>query len=258
MPRWFLGHSVTINGENLICMVGGEKALVAVLNKKTGEPVKTFANPSGGPTSYVTPYFFEFEGISVLAVMTDTTACGYDYKTGKLLFSIPWVNQRTTHCTMPIYKDGHLFLSTGYSFGAKGFKLTKNADGTITPEELWYEQRFDNHHGGIILVGDYVYGVTSRGNWCAVNFLTGEVSYLARPVGEDAAISYADGMIYALSYDSRTVVLWEPNPKEFVERGRFTLPHEAEGKSWAHPVVIGGRLYLRHAEHLYCYDIKAK
>ena len=258
-PRWILGHSVVVDGDNLICMVGGDKAMAVALNKKTGETAWECAPAAGNqPTSYMTPLFFEFEGTRVLSVMSNETLEGYDAKSGKRLFTIPWRNARTTNVTMPIYRDGHLFLSTGYNYGAEGYKLAKNADGTITATKLWYEQKFDNHHHGLILVEDYVYGTTSQGNWMGVNFQTGAIGFTARPVGEQASVHYADGMIYCLAQDSRTVILWDPKPTEFVEAGRFVLPNEAEGKAWAHPVVLNGRLYLRHAQYLYCYDVKAK
>lgn len=259
MPQWILGHSIVIEGDHAICMVGGAKALAVALNKKTGEPVTLYPPATeNSPASYASPYLFDFEGTRVLLLHSKISAEGYDVKTGKPLFSIPWRNRTTTNITQSIYREGHLFMSSGYGFGAKGFKLTKNADGTIHPEELWFTQPFDNHHGGLVLVDDYVYGTTSRGNWGAIHFLTGKVGYLARPVGEEGAVHFADGLIYGLSYDSRTVFLWEPKPTEFVELGRFTLPQEASGKTWAHPVVINSRLYLRHDKYLYCYDVKAE
>jgi len=259
MPRWILGHSTVVDGNNLICMVGGAKALAVALNKKTGETALEYPPASGGtPTSYMTPYFFEFERIRVLALMSNGTVEGYEANTGKKLFSFPWRNRTGTNVTPPIYRDGHLFVSSGYGYGAEGYKLAKNADGTITATKLWHTESFDNHHHGLVLVGDWVYGTTSRGNWGAVNFLTGEVGYLARPVGEQSSVHYADGLIYVLSQDSATVILWDPKPTEFVELGRFQLPNEAEGKSWAHPVVLDGKLYLRHAQYLYCYDVKVE
>jgi outer membrane protein assembly factor BamB len=258
MPMWILGHSVVVEGDHLICMVGGAKALAAALNKKTGETVLEYPPAAGNAqTGYMTPYFFDFEGTRVLAMMSDVTVEGYDAKTAKKLFSFPWKNQRTTNVTAPIYRDGHLFVSSGYGYGSEGYKLTKNSDGTIKAEKLWHTEPFDNHHHGLVLIGDHVYGTSSRGNWFAVNFLTGEIGFTARPVAEQTAIHYADGLIYCLTQDSGTVILWDPKPNEFVEVSRFVLP-EGTGKAWAHPVVIGGRLYLRYAETLYCYDVKGE
>jgi outer membrane protein assembly factor BamB len=263
MPMWFLGHSVVIDGDNVITPVGGTKGIAVALNKRTGEqvwvaPPVASTDPREIQTGYTTPYLFDFEGIRVVTVMSAATIEGLDAKTGKKLFTIPWKNQRTTNCTMPIYRDGCLFISNGYGFGAKMFKLSKNADGTIKTDEAWHEQKFDNQHGGTILVGDYVYGSSQRKNWLAVNFMTGEVGYDSKVNGiGQGSIHYADGLLYCFSEDNdKTVVLVKPEPKEFAEISRFELPNDAEGKTWAHPVVLDGRLYIRHGRYLYCYDVK--
>ena len=259
-PYWLLGNSVLIEGNNLICLLGGQEHLAIALDKKTGQTVwaaPPTTEPEGMVAGYTTPYSFDFEGIRIVTVMSDSTTEGLDAKTGKRLFSIPFRNRLVTNCTMPIYHNGHLFLTTGYDFGAKLCKLTKNPDGTITPTEVWLEPRFDNHHGGVILVGDYVYGTTHNGSWGAINFMTGEVGYLSRAAGKGSAL-YADGLIYGLTENNRTVLLIKPEPEKFVLLSQFELPNEAEGPSWAHPVVLDGKLYLRHAQYLYCYDVKGE
>ena len=259
-PYWLLGNAVLVEGENIIYPLGGPKHSAVALNKRTGEIVweaPPVANPAGVVTGYTTPYAFDFEGMRVVTVMSDSTVEGLDSKTGKRLFSIPLRNRLTTNCTMPIYHNGHLFLTTGYDYGAKLLKLTKNADGTIATAEVWFERRFDNHHGGVILVGDYIYGTTFNGSWCSINFMTGEVGYLSRSAGK-GSVHYADGLLYGLTENGRTALLIKPEPNEFILLSRFELPNDAEGPSWAHPVVFGGRLYLRHAQYLYCHDVKAR
>jgi outer membrane protein assembly factor BamB len=260
---WNLGNAVLIEGDNVIYPLGGPKHIAVALNKKTGETAweaPPVADPAGAIVGYTTPYAFDFEGVRVVTVMSVATVEGLDAKTGKNLFSIPWTNSHTCHCTMPIYHNGHLFMTTGYNdSAAKLFKLAKNTDGTIATTELWAEPRFNNHHGGVILVGDYVYGTTHNGSWASINFMTGEIGYLVR--SRDAgkgSVHYADGLLYGLTEDDRTVLLIKPDPKEFVLLSKFELPNEAEGKSWAHPVVFDDRLYLRHAQYLYCYDVKAE
>ena len=262
-PNWFFGHSVIVDGDNVITPVGGARHVAVAMNKRTGETVWTAAPATGGaPASYTTPYMFEFEGIRVVVVMSNVTVEGLDPATGKTLFTIPWRNQRNVHCTMPIYHNDHLFLSTGYDGGmARLFQLTKNANGTISATEVWVESRFNNHHGGVVLVGGQVYGTNHDGAWCSINFMTGEIGYIFRdprsPAGK-GAVHYADGMLYGLTERDRTVLLIRPEPKEFVLVSSFDLPNEAAGMSWAHPVVLNGRMYLRHAQYLYCYDVKGE
>ena len=259
IPIWGLSESVVIDGDHLICSPGGQKASVVALDKKTGKTVWE-AKPHDFIPSYSTPYFFTHEGQRIVAIITDKTAMGLDPKDGKVLFTFPHTNRLTTNVTMPIYHEGHLFMSTGYGEGARLWKLAKNSSGQIIPEEVWYEKFFDNQHGDVILVGDTVYGTTHNGGggiWASIDFWTGKIGYNERSVGQ-GAIHFADGLIYGLSEKNRTVILLKPDPKKYVELGRFQLPNDADGMSWAHPVVADGRLYLRHAQYLYCYDVKNK
>jgi outer membrane protein assembly factor BamB len=259
-PEWLYGNAPLVEGSNLICPLGGPKHIAVALDTKTGKTVweaPPAEDPAGTLAGYTTPYSFDFEGIRIVTVMSNATTEGLDAKTGKRLFSIPFRNRLVTNCTMPLYHNGYLFLTTGYDFGAKLCKLTKNPDGTITPAEVWFEQRFDNHHGGVVLVGDHIYGTTFNGSWGAINFMTGEVGYLSRSAGKGSA-HYADGLIYGFTENDRKVLLIKPEPAKFVLLSQFELPNDAEGSSWAHPVVINGKLYLRHAQYLYCYDVKGE
>jgi len=258
IPRWGLSESIVIDGDNLICTPGGRKASVVALDKKTGKPVWE-AKPHGDNPSYSTPYYFVHDGRRILSVFSSRAALGLDPKDGTVLYTFPLVNSRSINVAMPVYHNGHLFVTNGYGGGAWLWKLTTNSSGQITPEEVWHVQDFDNHHGGVIFLGDTIYGTTHNGGgggaWGAIHFVTGEVGYLERVLGQ-SSVHYAEGLIYGLSERDRTVVLWKPDPKKYIELSRFRLPNDAEGMSWAHPVVTGGRLYLRHAQYLYCYDVK--
>ena len=55
-----------------------------------------------------------------------------------------------------------------------------------------------------------------------------------------------------------TLLLIEPSPKEYIERGRFEQPDRTRLPAWAHPVIANGRLYVRDQDVLFCYDVKAK
>lgn len=72
-----------------------------------------------------------------------------------------------------------------------------------------------------------------------------------------ASFCYADGMLYLLNHH-RKVALVKPSPKEFDVISSFEIPKQGRGTTWAHPVVVGDRLYIRHNNFIYCYDIKAK
>jgi outer membrane protein assembly factor BamB len=49
----------------------------------------------------------------------------------------------------------------------------------------------------------------------------------------------------------------QASPDGFKELSRFTPP-VVNKPAWSHPVILGGRLYLRDQDTLMCYDVKAK
>jgi hypothetical protein len=73
--------------------------------------------------------------------------------------------------------------------------------------------------------------------------------------GRSVTLTYADGMLYLMS-EKRVVALAPAKPDQLEIVSRFELPEQGKGPSWAHPVVFGGRLYLRHGEFLYCHDVR--
>jgi outer membrane protein assembly factor BamB len=121
-----------------------------------------------------------------------------------------------------------------------------------------------NHHGGMIVVDGCLYGANGGnegGNLVCLDFKTGNVLWdgkqIARNQAPKGSILLADGRLY-YRHESGTMTLVEPNPKEYVERGRFEQPDRTEQPAWAHPVVANGKLYLRDQDALFCYDVKAK
>ena len=92
--------------------------------------------------------------------------------------------------------------------------------------------------------------------------MTGKEIWSHKGFGK-GAIHYADGMLYCLDEKSGEVALIEASPKGWTEHGRFKLDplstkRNPQGGIWPHPVVVGGRLYLRDQELLYCFDVKGK
>ena len=122
--------------------------------------------------------------------------------------------------------------------------------------EVWRSKELDNQHGGLVLLDGYVYGsshVNSGGRWAAIQWTTGKVMYLERGVGK-GSLTYADGMLYTLS-ENRVVGLVRAVPDRHEVVCEFKIPEGGDGPTWAHPVICRGRLYVRHGDFLYAYDI---
>jgi hypothetical protein len=126
-------------------------------------------------------------------------------------------------------------------------------------EELYFlgPKEFENHHGGVVLVGDHVYGGSgqNKGVPVCVEFETGHIAWTAEPAGRrSAAVVYADGHVY-FRYEDGLVALVEATPDEYRLKGTFRTAVK-KGPSWPHPVIHDGKLYLRDNDTLMCYDVR--
>ena len=117
----------------------------------------------------------------------------------------------------------------------------------------------DNHHGGVIVWKGYIYGANSRGKdrnkWICFDWKTGETKYSESGVGK-GSITMADGLLYTLSEEGGNVGLVTPTASGHEIISKFQIPEGGEGPVWAHPVVVGGRLYVRHGDLLFAFDVK--
>ncbi|PQO31009.1 polyvinylalcohol dehydrogenase [Bremerella cremea] len=265
-PHWGFAESPLVDGERLICGAGSKEALLVCLNKKTGEEI--WVTPLGesdlgekgkDEAGYSSTLVCNAAGKKQYVKLIGRGVVGVDAENGKLLWSYNHVANNTANIPDPIIDGDYVFTSTGYGTGAALLHLT-NDGGDINAEEVYFLNAniFQNHHGGMIKVGDYIYAGTkhNKGFPTCVEMKSGEIQWGGdiRPEGKgSAAVTYADGNLI-FRYQDGTLALIEANPKEYVLKGTFK-PEYQERESWSHPVVLDGKLYLREQDKLMCYDL---
>jgi outer membrane protein assembly factor BamB len=260
---WALAESVRIDGDRLYCSPGGKKASFVALNKRTGETIWT--TPSlGEKTSYGSPIIIEQDGLRMIITTYAKGMFGVKAETGKLLFRFLHQQGAEVNCTRPIYHEGYLYITnTMRTEGTGGVKLKVTvsdgyvSDNVVSLDEVWRNVKLDNLQDSVILLDGFLYGFSCEykgGVFMCLDWNTGEVRYESRVLGQGSSLTWAEGLLYLLS-DKGEVLLVRPNPEKYDVVSRFDLPEGGEGATWAHPVVFGKRLYLRHGTFLYCYDI---
>lgn len=249
--RWGQAESLLVDGSQVICSPGGPHAVVA-LDKMTGKVI--WKSPSAGDLAgYASPTLAERRGLRMILTMTARAMIGVNADTGELLWRFEHVTPWDENIMMPIYHDGHVFVST-MSTGSVLLRI--KVDGKrASVEEVWRNDDLDNHHGGVLLEGGHLYGSSTSGQWMCLDWKTGRTVYQQRGVGK-GSLTWADGMLYTLG-ERGTMALVKATPEAHDVISRFRVPEGGEGPFWAHPVVCGGRLYLRHADRLFAYDVQA-
>ena len=148
---------------------------------------------------------------------------------------------------------------------AKGKSTGADAGGQIpgspvrVHEEYWLNAGvFQNHHGGMVRIGDYIYAGKGHNNGFPIclEWKTGKIMWEKErgPGKESAAVIAADGHLY-FRYQDGIMALIDASPKGYVERGTFKLA-SVNGPSWPHPTIYDGKLYLRDQDVLMCYELK--
>ena len=228
--------------------------------------------PRGGPrgfggsgAAYASAIAIDFDGQREYVQFTAKALVGIAASDGKFLWRYDRpANGMGINCSSPIYQDGMVFAASAYGAGGGLVKLSKEADGGVKAEEVYATRKMQNHHGGMILLSGSLYGANGGnegGYLVCLDFKTGNVLWDERNDPDRRApkgsVALADGRLYYRT-EKGTMLLIEPNPKEYIERGRFEQPDRSSSPAWPHPVVANGKLYLRDQDLLLCYNVKAQ
>jgi outer membrane protein assembly factor BamB len=249
---WLVSESPLVDGNLVIVTPGGRGAGMAALDKLTGKTVWTSADLNDA-AGYASPIVADVQGVRTVMTMTSQAGVGVRESDGLLMWRNGQAANGTANISTPVYADCKEFFTSAY--GAGGVLLGLSViSGTVRAQEVYFTRNMQNHHGGVVLVGRHLYGFNNAVLAC-LDFATGQSVWRDRSVGKGSLV-YADGHLYLLSEDN-VVGLAEATPDGYREKGRFPIADQG-WNSWAHPVVAGGRLYIRNQQTLTSYDVRAR
>jgi outer membrane protein assembly factor BamB len=259
---WGYAAAPLVDGDQLICVPGGRRGLLAALDKTSGQLLWQSRDVPEQAT-YSSPVLATIGGIRQYVAMTYRGAVGVAAKDGKLL----WQYERKAPygdvvIPTPLVRDDHVYLTSGFGEGCDLLKVTANG-GAFQVDLVYANKNMVNRDGGVVLIGDRVYGHSETHGWTCQNFLTGETEWWDKKRVGRGPVTFADGQLYCLDDTEGDVILQRAAVGKGCQvNGRFRLPQAStmrrpSGGIWTHPVIANGRLYLRDQELLFCYDIKA-
>lgn len=265
MSGWGYSESPLVDGDRLIVTPGSTKAIIAALKKRTGETIWTSSLPAGvgnrgkDGAAYSSIVISHACGVKQYVQLTGRGVVSVAAEDGTPLWSYNKVANGTANIPTPILQGDYVFCSSGYGTGAALLQVMKEGGGLVAKEIYFLSAKsMQNHHGGMILVGDHVYcgHGHNQGFPLCIDLKTGKEAWGPErgPGAGSAAILYADDHLY-FRYENGVMALIEATPKAYKLKGSFKLA-SVKGKSWPHPVISGGKLYLRDQDTLMCYDLK--
>ena len=255
IPSWGFCESALIDGDKVLVTPGGENGTIACFNLQTGEKIWQSAEIKE-PANYASIIAVDHFGKRQYIQLTGQKVFGLDGN-GKLLWQQDFPG-RIAVVPTPIYRDGQVYVTAGYGTGCLLLNITAN-----NKVEKFYDNKvMKNQHGGVLLVGDYLFGHSDDNGIICQNFNSGDLVWSDKKKNDaKIAVTYADGLLYCLSENSGECFLVEASAAEYKEVSRFkmdpqTTQRNPNGGIWTHPVISNGRLYLRDQDVICCYRIK--
>jgi outer membrane protein assembly factor BamB len=259
-PDFGISECPLVAGNKVIATPGGKIAAMVAFNVDNGKVIWETASIND-VTQYVNPVLVEFGNNKLIVTLSARYVFAVDLNTGKLAWKFDYMAQctapewRFAHINTPLFRDGCLFISSGYDKVA--LKLKLNTDGSV-PTVVWKNDDLDPHVGGAILLGDFVYGSnyesSSYGKWVCVDWKTGRTMWKSDWYNKGSLIA-ADGMLYFYEEKNGHVGLVRPGPDKLNVVSEFKVT-KGNGPYWAYPVIDKGRLFIRHGGYLAVYSIK--
>ena len=251
---WALAEHVIVDGDKVLCMPGGPKGRVVALDKRTGKTL--WANTQiEHYAAYCSGVVVTHADVRQLISLTQRSVVGVNVETGALVWSAPFVPRSPQNALTPVFHDGYVFIACGHASGGTLLKIEPSSQSATS---VWHREDIDDCHSGALLVDGKLYGcacrVSGRHFFC-VDFLTGETIKLDETMGK-VGITYADGKIYALNHQGAMYLL-NVTDDGFERVSRFEIKKKPTNSYLAHPVVCGGRLYIRCDQDLYAYNVRA-
>ena len=257
LPRFGHSEAAVVDGDLVFWTAGGPEHNVVALDRFTGELV--WSSPGHGERSGYNPSrVIALPKRKILVTFSAYHLMGFDAETGKLLWSHEQDNYPPekrqpgvgdTHSNTVIYEDGHIYYAAGD--GNCGVKLELSDNGSEIAE-VWRNRDFDSYMGGIVKIGNYLYGCgTASPGLKSINATTGILEDTLK-IGTGAVIE-ADQMLYYYNFrgEMKLVSYSEGNLEE-VSSFRITRGSQ---EHFSHPVIHQGVLYQRHGDVLMAFDI---
>ncbi|VAX39425.1 hypothetical protein MNBD_PLANCTO02-636 [hydrothermal vent metagenome] len=246
---WGMSASPLVTEEKIFVNPGGEQGKgVIAYHRITGDIIWANGND---PASYCAPCIKKVDNVEQLLIFDGYGLKGHDIETGEELWRFESTNTPKVNAAQPIVQEENLiFIGSGYGVGAALLQVTHNKNEWTVTTKYTIKNRCKLKFNDAVYKEGYVYGL-DEGILACYEFKTGKRMW-KKGRYQYGQILLTGEHILVLAQDGK-VALVEANPDQFIEVGKFNA---IEGKTWNHPVLHQGKLYVRNAEEAACYQLR--
>lgn len=271
IPTWGTSAHPLLDGQKLICLVGGEGSVAVAFDKDSGREL--WRALSAKEPGYCPPTIYEFNGRRELILWHAEAVNGLDPETGRVRWSEPWKMNYGMSIAMPRKVGEQLYLTGFYN----GSLMLRYEAGKEAPSVMWRTQKMserDTTHLNSTMstpfIDDgHIYGACSYGQFRCLRVDTGERIWetFAPTAGKSErwgnCFITRNGGRYFLFSEKGDLIIAHLSPKGYLETSRMHLidPVNTDpGRPvvWTPPAFANRRVYVRNDQELACFDLKGK
>ena len=254
VPEFGLCENLLVDGDKLFCTTASSEALVIALNRKNGDLIWKSAGFTDDSTTYSSPILIELGGKKFFVNETKKALISVNAETGKLAWRYEIKGFPISHT--PIFRKGYLFTVNTWKNGSVMLKIS---DDGLSYSEVWRNKEFDPQQGDVAVIGDKIYGSGYEGKrFMGVDWSTGKEFFADSTRADVTNVISAENLIYTYELRGGAVKLLKPIGNGVEKVGSFRILGGTVQLHCSHPVIKDGRLYIRHDNSLFVYDIAKK
>jgi outer membrane protein assembly factor BamB len=275
-PTWGYAAHPLLDGERLICLVGGTNSAVVAFDKNTGKELwRALTAPEIG---YAPPMIHTLAGKRQVVVWHPDALAGLDPETGTVLWTqkypVEGKHQRPEVTIASPQINANRIFVTSFYHGALMVEVTNNPFGARV---VWdrHSTSESGFNAGLHTVmstpvwrGDYIYGICGHGELRCLDAATGD-----RLWESDAAVGGKLGLFGTAFFvqqenrffvwnDQGELLIGRLTPKGFDQISRAKLLETSENTRgrdivWCHPAFANRRAYMHNGKELICVELGA-
>ncbi len=250
VPVFFTAMSpLVIDGKCIAHLNGKDNGTVVAFNADNGGIIWEL---KGEPSTYSSPLLMKVGNEEIIVLQTETHVIGIS-KTGSLLWGIPTPGeQRFYNSSTPVI-DGQNIIVCGQGKGTKSFKIEKAGD-KYSFTENWVNPDFGTSFNTPVLKDGYLYAHEARlGKLYCLNAISGKTCWADTTSHNRFASTLDLGKVLLSLPANGKILVYEPNHEKYVQKVMYKI---AETEVYAHPLVVGDKIYVKEQELLTCWQVK--
>jgi len=264
LPTWGMVGPPLVDGNQLICLVGGApNAKVMSFDKMTGKELWRALSSDSEP-GYSPPMIFKAGGVRQLIIWTPQAVNSLDPSNGELYWSHAFPLQAGLAVATPVLSDHGLLVSAFYN-GSRMYKL----DAAQPKSTLVWKGASDSEietdglHALVttpVVHGDHIYGIGSYGQLRCLDAKTGKRVWETMDVAVENA-RWASGQIvrngdrFFINNDRGEFIMAKLSPEGYQELDRVKIMEptnplnrrrEYGAVHWTHPAYANLHMIIRN------------